>query len=329
MDNLFTHILDQLELGIIVLDKDYKIMVWNGWLERLTAKNAKQVIGTRLTDVCPRLSSKIYCQIFEDAILHGKNRFCSGAMHQFFISPANESLCSVVKQNMLVQPMEIGETRFILIQIFDITGQHQRVHQLKGLLNELTITHQKLKASEETIRHQAYHDFLTDLPNRLLLMDRLHYTIEQARRNKQRVAVLFLDLDNFKSINDTLGHAVGDQLLQEIATRLVSCVRKSDTVARLGGDEFVLLLPEITTTDSVSMIALNIINTIVKPWTYKDQEFFICASVGISIFPNDGEDAEILIKKADKAMFHAKELGKNNYQFFNKGCRGDGVIDND
>lgn len=318
MDNLFSLILDQLELGIIVLDKDYRIMVWNGWLERLTGKKAKQVIGTKLKDICPRLNSKLYDQIFEETILHGKNRFCSGAMHQFFISPADESRCTQIKQNMVVQPMETGDARCILIQVFDITGQHQRVQQLKDLINELSITHQKLKTSEEAIRHHAYHDFLTGLPNRLLLMDRIKLAIKHAQRNRNCLAVLFLDMDNFKLVNDTFGHAVGDQLLQEIALRLTSCVRKSDTVARLGGDEFVLLLPQIANPDSAAVIAENIIRTVVKSWVYKGQELVVCASVGISIFPNDGEEAEILIKKADKAMFHAKELGKNNYQFFNE-----------
>ncbi|MCL5290087.1 MAG: sensor domain-containing diguanylate cyclase [Firmicutes bacterium] len=317
MDNLFSLILDQLELGIIVLDKDYKITVWNGWLERLTGKTAKQVIGTKLTDVCSRLNSKLYNQIFQDAILHGKHRFCSGAMNQFFIRPADASRCPQIKQNMLVQPMEIGEARCILIQIFDITGQHQRVQQLKDLINELSITHQKLKASEEEIRHHAYHDFLTGLPNRLLLLDRVNLAIEHAQRNKNGLAVLFLDMDNFKLVNDTFGHAVGDQLLQDMALRLRNCVRKSDTVARLGGDEFVLLLPAIANPDSAAVIAANIIRTVVEPWVYKEQELFVCASVGISMFPKDGEDAEGLIKKADKAMFYAKGLGKNNYQFFN------------
>ncbi|OPY56189.1 MAG: Cyclic di-GMP phosphodiesterase Gmr [Pelotomaculum sp. PtaU1.Bin035] len=318
MNKLLSLIPDQLDVGIIVLDNDYMIKVWNGWLERLTGKNAGQVIGTRLADVCPRLNKKIYFRIFYEAVSYGKNRFCSGALHRFFISPANESRCAAIRQNMLVQPVQIGDERFILIQIFDITGQHQRVQHLKSFIDELTINHQKLKASEETIRYQAYHDSMTGLPNRLLLMDRLNIAIAHAHRNKHCLAVLFLDLDHFKYINDTLGHAAGDLLLQEAAVRLTSCVRKSDTVARLGGDEFVLLVPEITELNSVSIIAMKIINTIIEPWVYQDKEHFVTASVGVALFPYDGEEAGELIKNADSAMFRAKELGKNNYQFFNE-----------
>lgn len=316
MDNLLALIFDRLDIGIIILDNHYQITVWNGWLERFTGKSAKDVIGAKLMDVCPNLNQKTYYQIFEDAMLYRKNRFCSGAIHRFFVSPADESCSSVIRQNMLVQPIEIGDGGFILLQIFDITSQHQRVQQLKRLINELTITHQKLKASEETVRYQAYHDSLTGLPNRLLLMDRIKLAIANAQRNKNLLAVLFLDLDHFKLINDTLGHDVGDKFLQNIALRLVHCMRKNDTVARLGGDEFVILLPEVKDLTSVSTVADKIINTIVKPWSYKGRVFFVTASVGISVFPHDGEEPEVLIKNADNAMFCAKKQDKNNYRFF-------------
>lgn len=169
---------------------------------------------------------------------------------------------------------------------------------------------------EETIRHQAFHDALTGLPNRLLLNDRLTLEIAHAKRNKQMLAVLFLDLDRFKLVNDTLGHGVGDQLLTIIARRLTGCVREDDTVARLGGDEFALLLPEIAQVENAVKVARKILQAIKEPVHMDIHELYITASIGIALYPNDGGDAETLLKNADTAMYRAKEKGKNNYQLY-------------
>jgi diguanylate cyclase (GGDEF)-like protein/PAS domain S-box-containing protein len=164
--------------------------------------------------------------------------------------------------------------------------------------------------------HLAQHDFLTDLPNRMLLSDRLTQAIALARRHGQRLAVLFLDLDRFKHVNDTLGHAMGDTVLQSVARRLVSCVRSSDTVSRLGGDEFVVLLTDIETRDGASCSARQIAAALVAPHEVAHQQLHVTASIGISIYPDDGPDAETLIKCADTAMYHAKERGRHTFQFF-------------
>lgn len=169
---------------------------------------------------------------------------------------------------------------------------------------------------EETIRHQAFHDALTGMPNRLLLKDRLTLAMAHAKRNRQMLAVLFLDLDRFKLINDTLGHATGDQLLQRIAMRLKECVREDDTVARMGGDEFTLLLPEITQAENAAKVAHKILEAIRQPLDIGGHELYITTSVGIVLYPNDGEDAETLLKNADTAMYRAKEKGRNNYQLY-------------
>lgn len=166
--------------------------------------------------------------------------------------------------------------------------------------------------------HLAQHDFLTDLPNRMLVNDRLTQAIALARRHSHRLAVLFLDLDRFKHVNDSLGHVVGDTLLQSVARRLVTCVRSSDTVSRQGGDEFVVLLTEIDHADDVATRAQRIIAALVAPHDVAHHQLHVTVTIGISIYPDDGPDAETLIKCADTAMYHAKESGRNNYQFFKR-----------
>jgi diguanylate cyclase (GGDEF)-like protein/PAS domain S-box-containing protein len=164
--------------------------------------------------------------------------------------------------------------------------------------------------------HSAHHDFLTDLPNRLLLNDRLTHAIASARRYSRKLAALFLDLDGFKHINDSLGHAIGDKLLKTIGERLLAAVRNSDTVSRLGGDEFVVVLSSIARSEDAALSVTKIIRAINVPYTIDLHDLHVNVSVGISIYPDDGSDAERLIQNADNAMYHAKEHGSNNYRFF-------------
>jgi diguanylate cyclase (GGDEF)-like protein/PAS domain S-box-containing protein len=171
--------------------------------------------------------------------------------------------------------------------------------------------------AEEQIKHLAYHDALTNLPNRLLFKDRVTVAISHAQRESASLAVLFLDLDRFKVINDSLGHTIGDQLLQAVAARIQTCVRESDTVARLGGDEFTVLLPQLTSADDAAPVAMKIIEAIRHPFHIEGRELFITTSIGISVYPEDGMDAESLIKNADTAMYQAKESGRDRYQLFN------------
>ncbi len=164
--------------------------------------------------------------------------------------------------------------------------------------------------------HLAQHDLLTDLPNRLLLNDRLEQTISLALRNRTQLAVLYIDLDRFKHINDSLGHLIGDKLLQSITHRLLSCIRSSDTVSRQGGDEFVVLLADVEHAEAVGSSASKILAAMADKHRIAKHDLNITVSIGISVFPDDGEDAETLLKNADAAMYHAKQNGRNNYQFF-------------
>lgn len=185
--------------------------------------------------------------------------------------------------------------------------------QLRIVITDIT-EHKKM---EDAIKHYAYHDVLTGLPNRILFADHLKLALSQASRSGNMAAVLYLDLDNFKTINDSLGHSVGDQLLKAAANRLQSCLRESDTVARLGGDEYVILLPITTHEEDIVATVAKIISAFQKPFLIDDHKPHVTVSAGISLYPLDGNDVNTLLKKADAAMYKAKELGKNSYQFYN------------
>ena len=172
------------------------------------------------------------------------------------------------------------------------------------------------RQAETRAQHLADHDALTGLPNRRLLEDRLTQALALSQRNRKQTAVMFVDLDRFKSINDSLGHAAGDVVLKEVSERLVKQLRIVDTICRMGGDEFVVVLPEIKRASDAANVAVKILETVAQPFVVEGRELHITPSVGISVFPDDGRDAETLIRNADAAMYHAKETGRANYQFF-------------
>jgi len=172
------------------------------------------------------------------------------------------------------------------------------------------------RRTEETIRNLAYHDPMTGLPNRRLFNDRLNQAIERARRNRRQLAVMILDLDRFKLINDSLGLVRGDQVLRAVGERLVAVVRRSDTIARLGGDDFLLLLPGVDGAESSAKVAQKILDTFLPPLQLEDQELHLGATLGITLYPHDGDDAETLIRNADTALYRAKEHSRGSYQFY-------------
>jgi diguanylate cyclase (GGDEF)-like protein len=162
----------------------------------------------------------------------------------------------------------------------------------------------------------AHHDALTGLPNRVLLHDRVSQAIAQAQRNREVLAMLFIDLDRFKTVNDSLGHHVGDRLLKSVGERLESCTRGSDTIARIGGDEFVVLLGDLEKPEDARHVALKVLDALAEPVTIGVHELRVTPSIGICAYPHDGTDVETLMRNADTAMYHAKQMGRNNYQFF-------------
>ncbi|MDP2725809.1 MAG: sensor domain-containing diguanylate cyclase, partial [Syntrophales bacterium] len=178
-----------------------------------------------------------------------------------------------------------------------------------GIIRDVT----EKKKAEETIRHMAYHDFLTGLPNRLLFTDRLNVAMAQARRQQVKIALMMLDLDKFKEINDTLGHNAGDILLQKVGKRLAELVREGDTAARVGGDEFTLLMHNITDNKDVAVIATKVLEVFQNPFICDQHKLYITPSIGIAIYPNHGLDTSSVLNHADQAMYRAKEKGNGYY----------------
>ncbi|WP_300319826.1 diguanylate cyclase [Accumulibacter sp.] len=199
------------------------------------------------------------------------------------------------------------------LTISPVTGSDGRIQHFVAIKQDVS----ERKAIEERVQHLAHHDQLTDLPNRILLTDRLFQSLAQARRERGTLAVMFLDLDNFKPVNDTLGHDVGDLLLKEVALRLRACApRDSDTVARLGGDEFVILLAQIDKAGDAVVVAAKVLAAIGRPFAIGPHRIEISTSIGIAVYPQHGEDVNRLLKNADTAMYHAKKAGRGCYRFF-------------
>ena len=217
---------------------------------------------------------------------------------------------------------EVGATDFITKPLnYAILG-----HRVRYLLRTMQ-AFENVRKSKKEIHHLAFYDALTNLPNRRLFGDRLQQAVEAARRNDHLMGILFIDIDNFKRINDSFGHSVGDKLLRTVAAQLVACLRRCDSVgrevdedqvsvSRLGGDEFTVLLTHLEKAEDAARVAKRIIEAVSVPFLLGDEEVVVTPSIGISVFPYDGDGAEDLIKNADTAMFHAKEQGKNNYQFY-------------
>jgi diguanylate cyclase (GGDEF)-like protein len=262
----------------------------------------------------------------DDAVVRQVMNTGQAAMIQSSRSRKTEPL-----QVMLAVPLEAGEKTIgvlraaseMAMEPFTDNDQHllsmlagyaaiaiENVRLYEAAQQELA----ERKRAEETIRQLAYYDHLTGLPNRVLFYDRLKLALAHAARNKQMLAVMLLDLDHLKEVNDELGHAAGDQLLQAVGDRLTALLRKGDTVARMGGDEFLLILPEITGAQDTHKVAQKVMDAIKEPLVLDDRQLHISTSIGIAVYPDDGEDADTLVKNADIAMYRAKEKGRDNYQ---------------
>ncbi|MFL6565576.1 MAG: putative bifunctional diguanylate cyclase/phosphodiesterase, partial [Burkholderiales bacterium] len=202
----------------------------------------------------------------------------------------------------------------------DVTAEHAARELLQSsrdaLERAVAERTTELQEANARARHLADHDALTGLPNRRLLEDRLTQALALSYRNRKQTAVMFVDLDRFKAINDSLGHAVGDIVLKEVAQRLVRQLRVGDTICRIGGDEFIVVLPELKRAADAAHVAQKVLEQLSQPFAAEERELIVTPSIGIAVFPEDGRDAETLIRSSDAAMYHAKELGRANYQFF-------------
>lgn len=276
--------------AILITDADNKIITVNPAFTRLTGYSAEEAVGQNPRFLSAGRTTKdeyqwMWHDIIERGFWQGEiwDRRKDGATYPKWMS------ISVIRD-------EGGKVRYYVAHFTDVTSERE---------------------AEERLHHIAHHDVLTGLLNRLGLKGHLDQALAAARRNGSRVAVMFIDLDRFKVINDTLGHHMGDELLVEVAHRLREAVRDSDVVARLGGDEFVIMLTGVEHTSAVATVAEKLVLNIADPYRIGGHDVYTSPSIGISIFPTDGDNEETLMKNADAAMYHAKSAGRNNFQFFN------------
>ncbi len=275
--------------GVALLDEDLNFVYAGASTERLLGHREEQLVGKNFFSFVHPRESDSSEQLFRrltttpGADLQGELRFLK--------SDGSWVWLEGFAQNLLHDE----NVRAIVVNYRDVTQR---------------------KATERQLEYQAYYDALTGLPNRLLFRDRVINAIAQARRNRRGMAVMYLDLDHFKNVNDGLGHSTGDALLSEVAVRLATCIRASDTISRLGGDEFTILLNETPTSEAVASVARKILRSLSAPFRVDGHELFVTASIGISLYPADGDDVETLLKCADSAMYRAKELGRNQSQLF-------------
>ncbi|PYE48015.1 diguanylate cyclase [Paenibacillus barcinonensis] len=316
MDNLIVQALNKTKLGILIVDRQLRILVWNGWLERFTGLSSEEVLGKNLLEICPRFKIKMYMDILQNALYHGQSRFCSSALHKTFILPKDGGEETIFRQNLHVEPLYDNDHSYAMLQISDTTNTSTRVYKLKNLIKELETEYTEIKEAEKISKHLSLHDSLTDLPNRLAFKDRLAWSVSNALRNESRFALMFVDTDGFKKVNDTYGHEVGDQVLQEVAERLKGRIRSTDSVARLGGDEFCIILNHLKHDEDAGTIATGLLHVFDIPFIVNSIEISLSISIGISLFPKHAQDPSELLKFADMAMYRIKKNGKRGFMFY-------------
>ena len=286
--------LDCIGDAVICTDAPGNITFMNRVAEMMTGWQLKDAAGRTMAD-CVRIVDAVTRKVILDPMAKAASQDRTGTL------PLN---CVLIRRDG--REVNIEDS---------VAPIHDRDGQVTGaviVFRDVTAT----RALERELTNSAQHDFLTGLPNRMLLNDRIGQAIALAHRQRGHAAVLFLDLDGFKHVNDSLGHLFGDKLLQSVAKRLLECVRSPDTVVRQGGDEFVVLLQELKHPQDAVFTVARLLKTVADVHSVDLREVSITTSIGVSIYPNDGEDGETLIRNADIAMYHAKKNGKLNYRFF-------------
>jgi diguanylate cyclase (GGDEF)-like protein/PAS domain S-box-containing protein len=288
--------LDSIGDAVICTDLAGSITFLNVVAEKLTGWSWKEAAGRALTEVFQRLDA-------ESRTTPSTPPPASSRQRRSSVPPAPPSAILVRRDGFEI-PIEDS--------VAPINDREGKAAGAVIVFRDVSAA----RAMSLQMTHAAEHDFLTGLPNRMLLNDRIAQAIVGAKRHATQVAVLFLDLDGFKHINDSLGHSVGDKLLQSIAKRLVDCGRASDTISRQGGDEFVVLLSEVHRSEDAAIAASRMLMAVAEAHSVDEHELHVTTSIGVSVYPDDGEDAETLIKNADTAMYQAKENGRHSYQYF-------------
>jgi diguanylate cyclase (GGDEF)-like protein/PAS domain S-box-containing protein len=288
LDNILTSSLD---MAIVATDSSYCVKYFNPVAEQIFHCPAADAIGRSAMELHDR----------EGVAISGLQKSL-----QIVRRRGKHALALQIKHQGATRHYE-GTLSSILDRQKNLVGYVLMLHDITARLEQ-----------EQTIHHMAYHDALTGLPNRVLLGDRLAQALASAKRNGSRGALMILDLDRFKDINDTLGHSTGDMLLKAVSGRLTGLLRKSDTVSRMGGDEFVLLLPTISPGSSAAVIAAKVVRAFRRPFVCDGHTLEVTASIGIAMFPEDGDDAETVLKNADIALYRVKEQGRDSFQRFTR-----------
>lgn len=293
---------------IFVKDAQHRWVVLNEAYSKLLGKPIHEIIEKSDHEVFPEHEADVFWQQ-DDLVFKYENEL----EHEEEFTDANGTTYKIATKRSLHK--DSAGNLFLVGVIRDITQRKTIEEKLRQTAEELSQSNAELRLSQDRLNYIANHDALTGLPNRILLYDRISESLETAKSNNQILALMFLDLDGFKQINDTLGHAIGDLLLQAVAKRLTGCLRTSDTVARLGGDEFVVLLPAIPDTNNVTQVARKILSTLSQAFAISGETLSVTTSIGIALFPADGDRLESLMERADEAMYHAKKTGKNRFAF--------------
>jgi diguanylate cyclase (GGDEF)-like protein/PAS domain S-box-containing protein len=283
-------IVDSSNDAIFTVSTDDVITSWNGGAEDIFGYSAREIIGNTVFTILP---GEDYPEKS-----HNWQTILSGDHIRYFETSRAKS---------------DGSRRYVSITTSPLLNAEWVIIGNSVIARDVT----ERRTMEETIKHQAHHDTLTTLPNRQFFMDILTLGLAQARRSEKMLALLFMDLNGFKLVNDTYGHNCGDRLLQEVAQRLKTSIRESDTVARLGGDEFTVMMPDINHTEDVHIILKKILGVFESPFLLDGVAIESATSIGVSIFPDDGDSSEIMMKNADKAMYEAKGSGRNSFRFYN------------
>ncbi len=293
-------ILETLGFGVAIIDAEtHKVVYANSKTLTMGGFTEEKVFGKVCHDLlCPAEFGQCPISDLHNTINHSERTMLR----------ADKSEIPIIKNVIPV----ILDGREYLIESFIDNSEHKDIQQQlirvnKNLKYEIT----KREEIQEKIEHLAYHDHLTGLPNRLLFREQLSHAIKLACRMAKMLAVMSLDLDGFKMINDTMGHAVGDQLIIEVSKRLSKAMRTSDIIARIGGDEFIILIENVKDSDSMKIVSDKLLRCFDQPFKINNREFYITTSIGSSVYPTDGTDSDILIKNADIAMYKAKEKGRN------------------
>ncbi len=295
---------------VFVKDKDYHWIILNQAYCKFIGYPLEKLIGKSVYDIFPRHEAQVF-QAQDELV------FNTGEAQEIeaeFTDAFGTTYLISTKKSL---HKDAADNLFLVGVIRDITHHKQAEAQLRQTADQLSRDNAELKLSEDRLRYLAYHDVLTGLGNRKYFHERLHQSLEWARSSSELVALMFLDLDGFKQVNDTLGHDTGDQLLKVVAVRLTHSLRSSDIISRLGGDEFTVILPGIPHADYAAKAAESILENLSQVFLLEGKNVFVTVSIGISVYPLDGDIEETLIKKADVAMYRAKQLGRNQHQFFN------------